>query len=58
MGELEDRSADSLLCTDEGSKISGNIKAMPLIYFSASKLRHIENVCVVTWEILKCMLVE
>jgi hypothetical protein len=30
------------------------IKAIPLIYFSASKRRHIENVCAVTWEILRC----
>jgi hypothetical protein len=30
------------------------IKAIPLIYFSASKRRYIENVCAVTWEILRC----
>ena len=29
------------------------IKAMPLIHFSASKRWHTENVCTVTWEILE-----
>lgn len=52
MGELGNRSADSLLCTGESSKDSEK-KAISLFYFSASKRWHVENVCAVTREILR-----